>query len=308
MRAELCEALVQLSDDPDMVFLTGDLGFMALEPLQARLGPRFINMGVAEQNMVSVAAALAYEGWKVWCYSIASFCFARPFEQIRNDVCLHRLPVKLIGNGGGYGYGVMGPTHHAVDDYGALLVLPHMQVLVPAFAGDVAVALNRAMQASNPTYVRLGRDEAPKDFVVPAYQPWRQLLHGEGVVLVTIGPIAGMVVQTVQSISASQRPEVWLISELPVQVEDIPEALQARLRQATALLIVEEHVAHGGLAQMMIMAFAQIQCLPAKVMTLHAAGLHVGEYGSQMYLRAHSGLDANGIVQALQVLQQDDNV
>ncbi len=104
-----------------MVFLTGDLGFMALEPLRDRLGDRFINCGVAEQNMVTVAAGLAKEGFDVWVYSIAPFCYARALEQIRNDVCLHGLPVRVLGNGGGYGYGVMGPTHHALEDYGILL-------------------------------------------------------------------------------------------------------------------------------------------------------------------------------------------
>jgi transketolase len=111
MRQQLCDALVSRSVNPDMVFLTGDLGFMALEPLQQGMQARFINAGVAEQNMVSVAAAMAREGLDPWVYSIAPFCYARPFEQIRNDVAFHNLPVKLIGNGGGYGYGVMGPTH-----------------------------------------------------------------------------------------------------------------------------------------------------------------------------------------------------
>src|SRR6516225_772469 len=124
MRTELCTALVARSKLPEMVFLTGDLGFMALEPLRDSLGNRFINCGVAEQNMVTVAAGLAKAGFDVWVYSIAPFCYARAFEQIRNDVCLHGLPVRLLGNGGGYGYGVMGPTHHALEDYGVMLTLP----------------------------------------------------------------------------------------------------------------------------------------------------------------------------------------
>ena len=87
------------------------------------MGERFINAGVAEQNMVSVAAGLAKAGLRPWVYSIAPFLYARAFEQIRNDVCLHGMPVILVGNGGGYGYGVMGSTHHAIEDYGVLLSL-----------------------------------------------------------------------------------------------------------------------------------------------------------------------------------------
>src|SRR5687768_4065332 len=111
MRTILSTVLCERAREPDFVFLTGDLGFMALEPVRAAAGARFINAGIAEQNMVTVAAGLARSGLKPWVYSIAPFVFARPFEQIRNDVCLHGLPVFLVGNGGGYAYGVMGATH-----------------------------------------------------------------------------------------------------------------------------------------------------------------------------------------------------
>ena len=114
MRSAACNAWVNRVTDEEFLFLTGDLGYNALEPLRERLGDRFINAGVAEQNMVSVGAGLAIEGMNVWIYSIAPFCYARPFEQIRNDICQHRLPVKLVGNGGGYGYGAQGASHHAL--------------------------------------------------------------------------------------------------------------------------------------------------------------------------------------------------
>ena len=168
MRDELCRRLLARSENERMVFLTGDLGFMALEPLRDAMGPRFINCGVAEQNMISVAAALSSEGLEAWTYTIAPFCYARAFEQIRNDVCLHGLAVKLLANGGGYAYGVMGPTHHALEDYGILLTLPNMTAFVPAFTEDIDETLERAGDLSGPAYVRLGRGEKPKDEVVPS--------------------------------------------------------------------------------------------------------------------------------------------
>src|SRR5262252_2617087 len=127
MRQAFCRTLLEFAARPDFVFLTGDLGFMALEPLQDAMGPRFINVGIAEQNMVGVGAGLARRGMRPWLYSIAPFLYARAFEQIRNDICLHDLPVVLVGNGGGYGYGVMGCTHHALEDYGVLLTLPKLR-------------------------------------------------------------------------------------------------------------------------------------------------------------------------------------
>jgi transketolase len=166
MRRQFCDALVARSANPEMIFLTGDLGFMALEPLQSAMGERFINAGVAEQNMISVSAGLARQGFEVWAYSIASFCYARPFEQIRNDVTFHGLPVKLVGNGGGYGYGVMGPTHHAIEDYGVLLCLPNISVFIPVFDEDIGAVVGSVAGSGRAAYLRLGRGEPPKGYAV----------------------------------------------------------------------------------------------------------------------------------------------
>src|SRR3954469_25613515 len=161
--------MVHAAANSDLVFLTGDLGFRALEPLRDRLGDRFINVGVAEQNMVSLAAGLARSGLRPWAYSIAPFIYARPFEQIRNDVCLHNLPVVLVGNGGGYGYGVMGATHHAIEDYGVMLALPHMRAFIPAFDSDLHAMSQLLARTESPAYFRLGLSEEPKDFILPPY-------------------------------------------------------------------------------------------------------------------------------------------
>ncbi|MEO7801840.1 MAG: hypothetical protein ABIR81_07565, partial [Ginsengibacter sp.] len=111
MRKEFAQAIIDISKSNDkIIFLTGDLGFMALEGVRELLGERFINAGVAEQNMATMAASLAYEGFLPFIYSISPFITLRPYEQIRNDICLHNLPVKIVANGGGYGYGIMGST------------------------------------------------------------------------------------------------------------------------------------------------------------------------------------------------------
>ena len=97
-----------VGEHDDIVFITGDLGYGALENLAAKMGDRFINAGVAEQNMIGIAAGMASQGYRVICYSIAPFVVYRCLEQIRNDVCFHNLPVFVVGNGGGYGYGIHG--------------------------------------------------------------------------------------------------------------------------------------------------------------------------------------------------------
>ncbi len=296
MRKQLCDALVSRSAQPEMVFLTGDLGFMALEPLRDAMGPRFINAGVAEQNMVSVAAAMAREGLDAWVYSIAPFCYARPFEQIRNDVAFHNLPVKLIGNGGGYGYGVMGPTHHAIEDYGVLLTLPNMRVFVPTFDEDVAAVIARAGDAGAPAYLRLGRGEPPKGYAVPAYAPWRQLTQGGGTVVVVAGPVAGTYIEAFAALPDSIRPNLWAVAELPLSASPPPAALVEQIGNIRRLCVVEEHVARGGLgSELALVALACNWRLDA-FDHLFARAHHYATYGSQGFLRVQSGIDAASVL------------
>lgn len=296
MRKELTAALVERVGQCEFVFLTSDLGFMALEPLRDALGERFINCGVAEQNTVAVAAGLARSGLDVWVYNIAPFGFARPFEQIRNDLCFHRLPVKLIGNGGGYAYGVMGPTHHALEDLGALLSLAGMRVFVPAFGVDVAPAIEAMSAYSGPSYLRLGRDELPKDAAVPHYAPWRRLISGSGGgAVVALGPIAGLALEAVMSLRAGKRPDLWVVAEMPFGPADLPDELVQRKQ----LCVVEEHVRHGGLGQALCHRLVERGSRVEWFRHLHARGYPSGRYGSQNYHRRESGLDVAAILGAI---------
>jgi transketolase len=294
MRAGLCAALIARAERPDMIFLTGDLGFMALEPLRDRLGSRFVNCGVAEQNMVGVAAGLAREGLEVWVYTIAPFAYARAFEQIRNDVCLHDLPVRLLGNGGGYGYGVMGPTHHALEDYGTLMTLRGMTVFIPAFDEDVASVVARA-PATGPSYIRLGRGELPPGAVTPEYQPWRHLAAGEGPVVVAVGPLAGIAKAAIENLDA----DLWVVSELPAGGLSPPPSFAAKIACSGRLCVVEEHVSQGGVGAMLAYWALHAGIALRGFRHLHAHGYPSGRYGSQAFHRRENGLDAASIRQAV---------
>jgi transketolase len=298
MRKQLCDALVQRAQRPDMVFLTGDLGFMALEPLQEALGERFINAGVAEQNMISVSAALARQGLDAWVYSIAPFCYARPFEQIRNDIAFHALPVKLIGNGGGYGYGVMGPTHHAIEDYGVLLTLPNLKAYIPVFDNDVGEVVALAGASPLAGYLRLGRGEQPADFEVPPYAPWRCLLRGDGPAVIAVGPLASTYIEALRGMPASERPSLWAVTELPLAHNPPPRELLAQIARLGRVCIAEEHVERGGFAAEFALHMMR-SGLSARIATLCARAHHYPRYGSQSYLRKESGLDPASLLNAL---------
>lgn len=261
---------------------------MALEEVKAAFGVRFINAGVAEQNMIGVAAGLAREGFKVFIYSIAPFCYARPFEQIRNDVCFANLPVCLVGNGGGYAYGYMGPTHHALEDCAVMNALG-VRVLAPAFDEDIAAML---MGWSSPTYLRLGYDVRPKNTIISPYSPWRQVLDGEQGAIAAFGPLAGVAWQALIEFPANERPSVWAVTEFTPN--RIPEEFWAQVT-GKRLFVIEEHVAVGGLGMHLALVMAHLGIQVSSFTHRYALGYPTGRFGSQAFHRAQSGLDSDGI-------------
>ena len=304
MRQALVLALLSQSKDPAFCFLTGDLGFMALEPLRDALKERFFNMGVAEQNMVSVAAGLARTGMLPWVYSIAAFCYARPFEQIRNDVCLHDLPVRLVGNGAGYGYGVQGPSHHALEDCAVLGSLMNMQVHAPAFADDLSSLVVLLSENSHPSYLRLGLDEGPAGIPRPVYAPFRCLEKGSAGLVLALGTLAGAIWSAVLQMPEAQRPAVWCCSGFPSRSADFPDALLRQAAGAAWTLIAEEHVAAGGLGSRFSLAMLEAGMSPRQFVHRHALGYPGGRYGSQYYHRQKCGLDVASLFQCVRTLNE----
>lgn len=295
MRNSFSGALEDLYGKRDFVFLTGDLGFMALERLRDAMGGRFINAGVAEQNMISVAAGIAWTGLQTWAYSIAPFIYARPFEQIRNDVCMHNMDVKIVGNGGGYGYGAMGATHHALEDYGILLTLQNMRVFVPAFAGDVPAIVSKMAGLHHPAYLRLGKCERPKGFELPGYAPWRKLISGGGPVILAVGPLAGALLGPLHGIKPENRPELWALTELPL-VGPLPQDFIESLNRRRRLIVVEEHVLQGSVGQILSHRILTSGLGSTEFHHVYAKGYPSGCYGSQPFHRKESGLDPAAIL------------
>src|SRR4051812_15482866 len=243
MRVEFAQSVIDAFDKNDkLVFITGDLGYMALEKVQQKFGEKFINAGVAEQNMVTVAAALAYEGFIPWTYSISPFVTLRPYEQIRNDICLHNLPVKIVGNGGGYGYGIMGATHHNIEDIGVMRILPNMRVYVPFATDDVDQAVQQMVADKSPNYLRLNMGAKIKYEVAPFAQ-WRKIKDGTKGVVVGTGPVT----ENILNSSLADDLEVWVISIFPFT--KLPTELIASINATQKLITIEEHNGECGLRE-----------------------------------------------------------
>jgi transketolase len=160
LRQAFIETLCELAaNDQRILLLTGDLGYMVMEPFLQRFPDRFLNVGVAEQNMIGLATGLAESGFRPYAYSIATFAALRAFEFIRNGPVLHRLPVRIVGMGMGFEYGHAGPTHYAVEDIGALRTLPGLTIVAPADSGQAAAALRVTAELPGPVYYSLGKDD-----------------------------------------------------------------------------------------------------------------------------------------------------
>jgi transketolase len=261
---------------------------MALEEVRDAFGERFVNAGVAEQNLIGVSAGMAREGYKVFSYSIAPFLYARPYEQIRNDICFSNLPVCLVGNGGGYAYGHMGPTHHALEDCAAMSALG-VRVLAPAFDEDISEMIK---DIHGPTYLRLGYDARPSGFPVAAYSPWRKILDGNHGVLAALGPLSGVALAAFADRDLDERPSVWAVCEFGDGV--VPEEFWKTV-PGSDFYIIEEHVAAGGLGMQLAHSFLKRGIQPSSFHHRYALGYPSGTYGSQEFHRKQCGLDRQSL-------------
>lgn len=289
MRVEFADSMIkQFDEHPSLAFITGDLGYMALEKVQEKYGERFINAGVAEQNMVTVAAVMAHEGFVPFIYSISPFVTLRPYEQIRNDVCLHNLPVKIVGNGGGYGYGIMGATHHNIEDIGALRVLPNMKVYVPFTANDVYDAINQMVADKSPNYLRLNMG-AKVPYEVAPFAQWRKLKSGNKGVVVGTGPV----LENICNSAWAEDLEIWVLSVFPII--DLPAELIAAVNRTQKLITIEEHSGECGLRETLSYHLMNELSSPIKMLSLAANGYPSGKYGDQKWHQAENNLGGEGL-------------
>jgi transketolase len=297
MRAEFVQAvLAAIDEEPELLFLSGDLGFMALEPVVSKLGARFVNAGVSEQNMVAMAAALAYRGFKPIVYSIAPFAVLRPLEQIRDTVCMHNLPVTIVGNGGGYGYGIMGATHHALEDVAVMRAMPNMQVHVPVVAADVAAALHTALTDRGPAYIRLNLAAKIEFLGDGTFQAFRQVRAGRGAVVVCLGPLVAEVVKALGA-PDDRWPSIWVLAHFPFG--DLPPALLDDLRKNGRCLVIEEHTAAGGAGEALAAALMRTLDHHVRFEHLYARGYPSGRYGSQRWHLEESSLAGEALARTI---------
>jgi transketolase len=283
-----------LETNDDFVFITGDLGYNALENLQEKLGEKFINAGVAEQNMTSMAAGIASQGFRVICYSIAPFAVFRCLEQIRNDICFHNLPVFVVGNGGGYGYGIMGSSHHALEDIACLSGLPNMQCYVPAFIEDLKFCMDQMFKNRTPAYLRLGLGKnIPSELTIKDYGAAKARNDDQKLTVIVQGPVANNLYVALNDFELKNEVAVFVINKMPLKI--LPKEVEESISKTNNVLTIEEHIPSGGLGSSVALLSSEKGFPLKKFVSLHAKGYPNGLYGSQAYHQQLSGLGANNI-------------
>lgn len=297
MRAAFVRALVEAAaKDPRVVLLTGDLGFMALEPFSDAYPDRFINVGVAEQNMVGVACGLADAGFLPFCYSIATFASMRGYEFIRNAAAIHRMPVRIVGVGGGFEYGSAGLSHHGLEDVGLMRIQPNLTVVVPADHRQTLTAVRTTWDLPGPTYYRIGKDDRRE---VPGLEGRFELGRvdvlgsGADLLFLAMGAVSAEVAAAAEKLVArGLRSTLGIVSTVnPPPIDDLVHLLS----QFPLAITVETHQLNGGLGSLACEVAAE-NAIRCKVVRVGVAGSPSGLTGSEDFLNRRHGLDCDSLV------------
>lgn len=295
MRNAFIRGLTKLAEsNKRIVFLTGDLGYKLFDDFATRYPGRFLNAGVAEQNMVGVAAGLASEGFRPFVYSIATFATLRCLEQIRDDVCYNELPVTIVGVGGGFSYGANGPTHHATEDLAIMRALPNMTVIAPGDPVETEQSIAAIATIDGPVYLRLGRTD---DVIVHRAQPEFQIgraitvQEGKDCTLIATGGMLPTAVRTAELLTTRN------IAARVVSMHTIKPLDKCVLKEScnTKLTVtLEEHSCIGGLGSA-VSEWMTTEHIEQQLLIIAAEDRFTSKTGSQRSICKENGIDPETI-------------
>ena len=299
MRAAFSDTLVRLAKaDPNVLLLTGDHGYALFDDFRRECPAQYINAGIAEQNMVGMAAGLARTGFRPVVYGLSAFIPVRVVEQIKLDIAHDQLPVILIGDGAGFVYSHLGTSHQSTEDIACTRAIPHLSVYSPADRFEVAVCMELAYQSKGPVYLRMGKSDRgdvhtqkPR-LSIGALLPIQQGLAG-GVSFIATGSM----VRTAMEIAATDYPDaaVWCAPFIkPLDQKQVA----AICAQSRAVVVMEEHSVLGGLGS----AIAEIasELAPVRLLRIGVPDSFSQHCGTYEYLLHEHGLDRAAVAQRVQ--------
>ena len=301
MRDEFIRSLTMLAPNcPEVLLLSGDLGFGVLDEYIAKFPRQFLNVGVAEQNMSGLAAGLAMEGHTVLTYSIGNFPTLRCLEQIRNDICYHNANVKIVCVGGGMSYGPVGFSHHATEDLAILRAMPGMLVLSPGDHWEAAEATRCALSHHGTVYLRLDKSAAPAT-VRPGETFWpgiiRTIRAGSDVTLAATG---GILAEALLAADTLKEQGIFcrVLSVHTIKPLD-SDTLVAVASETGGIFSIEEHNVDGGLGSAIAESLMEAGVFPGFFSRMGLRNTFSSVVGSQKYLRSFYSLDADAIIRTV---------
>jgi transketolase len=292
MRNAFSAALIKAAQqDERVILLTGDHGYALFDEIRRLIPDRYLNAGVAEQNMVGVAAGLAKSGLRPVLYGLSAFVPIRVLEQIKLDICYENLPVVMIGDGAGFVYGALGASHHCTEDISTLRAIPNMRILSPADPYEMTRAMELAFAAERPVYIRIGKCDIGPVHEGPIKYQWGELIEmrpGNG----DLGFIAtgSMVQAALNEASRWNGSSVWSAPSIKPLSRD---QIIMICRHHRSVITIEEHSIYGGLgAAIAEIASSYAPCWIGRIGVRDRFAQYAGSY---QYLRSEYGLDSAGI-------------
>jgi transketolase len=287
--------------DERVVLLSGDIGNRLFDDLKAKCPARFFNCGVAEANMIGMAAGMAMSGLRPVCYTITPFITYRCLEQIRIDVCYHHVPVVIVGTGAGLSYASLGATHHSCEEMGMLRLLPGLAVIAPADAMEVRGALKAALKHPHPVYIRIGKKGEPlvhktePDFQIAKAIPIRE---GQDVGVLSTGTMLPVALETADLLAAQN------VSARVVSFHTIKPLDEGTLAEAFArfrlVVTMEEHSILGGLGGSVAEWLADHSPTKARLLRCGTPDEFLHETAEQEEARERFGLTASAMAKRIQ--------
>jgi transketolase len=297
MRNAFLDTLFELAQqDERIVFITGDLGYRVVEKLMEQRPLQFLNAGVAEQNLTGLAAGMAVSGKIVFTYSIGNFPTMRCLEQIRNDVCYHEANVKIVCVGGGFAYGPMGMTHHAIEDLAVMRATPGLMVVAPGDPVETRAATRAMVAYTGPCYLRLGKAGEPTVHPGPIdFQLGKAIRFREGSDATLIS--TGGMLNTASKVAArlaNQGVEIRVLSMHTLKPLD-ETAVLAAARETRAVATLEEHSINGGLGSAVAELLAETADVKVPFKRIGMPPIFSPYIGSQEYMLQKHGLDEESV-------------
>jgi len=299
MRNAFADEVTQLAAaEQRVVLLSGDIGNRLFDKLRAQSPERFMNCGVAEANMMGVAAGMGLCGLRPIVYTITPFTTTRCLEQIRVDVAYHESPVIIVGTGSGLSYASLGPTHHSLEDFAIFRAIPNLQILAPWDAPSLRSLLRQALTSKRPTYMRIGKkgekDLAPLE-QVPTIGKGLKQRDGCDLCILAVGTVANEALAAADALSNEGiEAEVTLVHT----VKPIPLALFDDVTaRFDSIVTVEEHARIGGFGESLL-SYISTSGLLKRIKIVGTGDEFLSTVGSQSYARQYFGIDAAGVAEA----------